>query len=566
MNEQPPTTRTAFSGALFLARRMLGPMLRPQVATTLVVVAWLVAIFTVAAISLPLPQVGFAQDVGVMLDAGWRYFQGLRTHADYHSPLGPLFAIIFGLPMKIAGPTYASYKLLPPVVTGIFTAWTIAVCTGSSLHPIVRASLAAGVAAAAGGLFHLGFPVEALSFAVFYNRIGFALLCIIGLAALLPRDAVKMPRWVAPARDASIAAASVMLFFLKVNFFFAALPFWLASAFLHRRTRGHVLAFGAALVGTSLFFLNEIGFRLDRMLGDLHMAADARRACLDSFFFPLRNAASNHDFGILLALSTLAYGTALRGSALPFRILAALTAILWAPALLGFALTLMQSHGDGRGIPLVLVGMASCLAWAAALSNADHTLMMGGSEVRLRNTRALLQARILGGACLVCAAALFVVPHAYSYAYLLDVSRNAGPRQFIGAGIRDLYIGAYGNNLEPGAVIKMNDASQLLARHARPGDSLQYMDMNNIYTFANHLRSPRKSMLFWDNRSSYTAASHPPASDFSDTDLLMAPKQQLTASPLETEWWSIYAYAIEDEYDLVEETNFFRLWRRTAKP
>jgi hypothetical protein len=90
------------------------------------------------------------------------------------------------------------------------------------------------------------------------------------------------------------------------------------------------------------------------------------------------------------------------------------------------------------------------------------------------------------------------------------------------------------------------------------------MDMNNIYTFASHLRSPRQSMLFWDNRSSYTAARHPPEADFADSDFIMAPKQQLTQGPLETEWWSIYAYAIENQYELVEETTYFKLWRRTA--
>jgi hypothetical protein len=224
-----------------------------------------------------------------MLDAGWRYFQGLRTHADYHSPLGPLFAIIFGLPMKIGGPTFSSLKLLPPTVTAVFALWTILV-TSASLNPLTRACLAAGTAAAAGGIFHPGFPVEALSFAVFYNRVGFALLGIIGLSALLPRNTPRLPAWVAPFRDASIAIAGVMLLFLKVNFFAAAVPFCIASAFLHRRTRVDIVSFGLASAGSLLFFLNEIGYRLDCMLFDLAMAADARRACLDSFFFPLRNA------------------------------------------------------------------------------------------------------------------------------------------------------------------------------------------------------------------------------------------------------------------------------------
>jgi len=537
---------------------------KPDLPAATVLATWIIGLFAVAMSSLPLPQIGFAQDLGVMMDAGWRYFQGMRTHADYHSPLGPLFAIIFGLPMKIGGPTYASFKLLPPVITTIFTIWT-AIVTSTSLQPWTRACLAAGVGAASGGLFHLGFPIEALSFAVFYNRIGFGLLCIIGLCALLPRGSRNLPTWLPPFRNASIAIASGMLLFLKVNFFFAALPFWLAAGLLHRRTRSQVLVFGATFAGTCLFFLNEIGFRIDRMIFDLSMAADARRACLDSFFFPVRNAVANHDFGILLILATVALLPAFRRFGPPWKSAGLGLACVWGPAILGYGLTLMQSHGDGRGISLVLVGIAAALSWVIPPRPEAPTNDMNEACSSTPQPVAAL-AGTIGNACLICAAALFIIPHAYSYYFLLKVSRSVGPRQFQAPGIKDLYVGSFANNLEPNAVDKMNDAHQLLSRHATPADSLQYMDMNNIYTFASHMRSPRQSMLFWDNRSSYTAARHPPEADFADSDFIMAPKQQLTQGPLETEWWSLYAYAIENQYDLVEETTYFKLWRRTKRP
>lgn len=536
---------------------------QPNATSSVVLATWLAALFIVATISLPLPQIGFAQDLGVMLDAGWRYYQGQRTHADYHSPLGPLFAIIFGLPMKLGGPTYSSMKLLPAVVTAVFTAWTVVVCS-TTVHPWPRACLAAAIGAASGGLFHLGFPVEALSFAVFYNRVGFGLLCIIGLSSLLPRATDGLPRAVPSIRDTSIAVASGMCFFLKVNFFIAALPFWLATTLLHRRTRRDYAWFAVALVGTCAFFLNEIGFRLDRMLFDLSMAADARRACLDSFFFPLRNAVANHDFAIILALLTVGMYPVLRADDASIRTTCLRLGCVWGPALLGYSLTLMQSHGDGRGIPLVLVSLATGLAWSIeALRRCEKS---SGASESLPSVRALKHgstAITVGNACLVCGAALFIIPHAYSYYFLLQVSRAAGSRQFQATAVRDLYIGPFANNLEPNAVPKMNEALQLLSRHMPPGASLQYMDMNNIYTFASQSRSPARSMLFWDNRSSYTAARHPPAADFSDSDFLLMPKPQLTQAPLETEWWSIYAIAIEDNYDVAEETTFFKLWRRS---
>ena len=66
------------------------------------------AIFLMLAVvslaSLPLPSIVCAQDVGVLLDAGWRYYQGQRCHADYISPLGPLFALLPGIFFKLSGP------------------------------------------------------------------------------------------------------------------------------------------------------------------------------------------------------------------------------------------------------------------------------------------------------------------------------------------------------------------------------------------------------------------------------------------------------------------------------
>lgn len=522
---------------------------------------WLLALFGIAARCLPLPQIGFAQDVGVMLDAGWRYYQGLRTHADYHSPLGPMFALIFGMPMKLGGPAYDSLTLLPPVVTTIFTIWTICV-SRPAMPALVCAALAAAIGAAAGGIFHLGFPIEALSFAVFYNRIGFGLLCIIGLAALLPRGP-GVSTSTAAARDASIAVSLAMLFFLKVNFFFAAAPFCLCSIILYKRGRTERLAFAISSVAVCWFFLHEIGYRVDRMIFDLQMAANARRACLDSFFFPIRNAWANYDFGMLLVLQTVAtLPVVVTGRHVGLNPMAYLGA-LWGPAVLGYALTLMQSHGDGRGIPLVLVGMAVAMTWLPTRSTSCPS--GDGRSVPAPETAAEGPAKRMAAACVFCAAALFVIPHAYSYSVWAAVSRNPGPRQFHAKAIRNLYIGSFGNNLGADAVGKMNDAHEVLARHTRPGDSMQYMDMNNIYTYAQQLRSPLRSMLFWDNRSSYTAACHPPFSDFDDTDFILVPKQPLTLAPLETEWWKLYAEAIESHYDLVDETSFFKLWKRAGK-
>lgn len=511
---------------------------------------WIIAAYGYAAVSMPLPNVACPQDLGLMLDAGWRFYQGLRPHADYHTPLGPVFAMVFGLPMKVLGPTYSSLQFLLPTLSALSALWTWVLCR-RSLPAWLAALTSMAMGAITGGLYHQGFPPQALTFATCYNRIAFGIIGIVALASLLPRkDGDVVGNRV---RDCSVATGLVVLAFLKANFAVAAAPFVICCAITARRSRADWLVITAVFFGMTMFFLYHIGFRIDRMLSDLLLTAKVRRDGVDVLFFPLRNAFANYDFFIVLGLHSMLWlprYDAELGSR--WRAGAALCAI-WGSAFVGLALTLVSSHGDGREISLILAAAAASSAWLLSARDADSGSRRHYGPAVLKRDYAAITTAII--------ALLFVVPHAQAYLFLREVSASLGAPQFPPGALRSLYVGGWANVLGPDCVAKMNEAIRLLSDHCQPGDSLQYTGGTNIYNFACGLRSPKMSVIYWDNISTYNREHHPPATDLQDSDFIMVPKPGLAANNTSDDWISIYGYYVLTHYEKCEETTFFTLYR-----
>ena len=95
---------------------------------------------------------------------------------------------------------------------------------------------------------------------------------------------------------------------------------------------------------------------------------------------------------------------------------------------------------------------------------------------------------------------------------------------------------------------------------------MQYMDANNLFGLACGLRTPRGSMIMWGMDSSYSAASHPPASDFADSEFLLVPNPELKSGRVDTGWQAIYRDYLAEHYSLAEESRFFKLYKRRAAP
>lgn len=491
--------------------------------------------------SLPLPSVVCAQDVGVLLDAGWRHFQGQRCHADYISPLGPLFAFLPGVFFKIFGPQYESLKLLPVTVTAFTAVWTFVLTRGAVPKVIaLLGSIAVGLFA--GGLFHPGFEYRALTFAVFYNRAAYGLLSIAILAALLPRGgrSAGMKKFL----DASLGASLCCLLFLKINFFAAGCLFGFVSLLLFRRSNSEWAAlFGSVLI-SCIFFGAAIGFRFDLMFADLRLALFSREGSTSNlFFYPLRNFQANADyFAIVGLLSVVAVLVAIQEPKQRRSAIVSLGALLSAVAV-GFGLTLMQSHGDGRCFPTVVSGAIALLAW-----------------MREDGVCRSLTFRILGAGT-IGLSLLVIFPHASAYIFLKALRAEQFPGAVSGEALGDWRVSQFNTWGEDFAPL-VNEGMVLVKEHAAATASLQYIDMANSFSFGLGMRSPKRSMLWWDDRSTYSAKAHPTTEVFQDTDYLLIPiTRPVQPQPV---WNQIYGDYVTKHYEEAGKSPNFLLLRRKA--
>jgi len=528
------------------------------------VAVWICGCLVLAWDALPLPNVGFAQDLGIMVDAGWRFYQGQRTHADYHSALGPLLGMIFGIPMLIHGASYESLTLVPPVVSAVAAFWTCALCRGS-LPALPRAAAAVAVGAVSGGIYHLGFPPEVLSFATFYNRVGFGLLAIAMLAALLPRNAEV--KYHVRLLDCSTVIATIMLSFLKANFAATAGLFVAFAAVCQDRSRrdlGFVIGVAVALL---LLFIYSIGFRVDLMLRDIVMGGSSKGEFLGSYFFPARNLMANLDFIAMIAVYSVLCVPLSLGINAQWRTFAGHMALVWMPLLLGLGITLTQSHGDGRGVVTVIAGLAASLAWMHCPASAVR-LPPGWQPTKLFYLESddfsdRASGRLRKRACTAITLAttlLFILPHGQSYSQWFSLSHSIAGHQFESPPIRKLFVGSFVNNWQDHFPALMNEGCSLLARSSAPKDGVQYVDVSNLFNFAAGRRSPIHSALWWDI-GTFSSRIHPAPKSFADTQYLMFPKPPLPQDAVQR-WSQIYGVMLERDFQLHDETAHFKLYRR----
>lgn len=527
-----PNKNQAFAARQSLVYRVVPPLL---------LVATLCVLTFITGGSPPLPNLVCAQDLGFIVDAGYRFYQGQIAHLDYRSPLGPVLGAFVGLPLLAFGAEYESFKFVPITATWIFSIWALAL-TWRLIGPALACLLSLAVGLYGGGLFHLGFAPESLTFAVFYNRLGFALLTL-GMISLIQRgDGVSPSIY----RYLSFGVAAALLFFLKINFaFFLAVAAGL-QVVLGTLSRSETLRFALAALGCVALAGVSINFRFDLMFDDLVRAAAARSTITNELFFPLRNFLANLDTALLVGVLVAVGAPAIRSR---FNIVsfefARWAAQCAAPFLIGYGITLMQSHGDGRLVLPALVGFVFAVAaYAGASGSAED-----GERAKVRVAKSLL-----------CAACIIViVPHFLSYSTLYKCRAITGAPAFNAPGLKGLIVGGF-NSWGETFVPRINEATDLVERHVPEDSTVEYVDMGNIITFGTGRPSAEGAAYVWDKTSTIALDQPLPDSTFDNVEFLLLPKG-ISIQGQEA-FYQLYGDLIETRYRLLEETQHFGLFKR----
>jgi len=499
---------------------------------------------------LPLPQLGYLQDLGILVEAGWRFVQGQIPHRDYISPLGPVYALYAGLPQYWFGATYASYTHVQ-TACGLLISLISYFVLFNRLHWLVALAYSVVVGVVAGGTYHIGGPPELTTFATVYNRHLWALMMAIAPVLFLNASS-QFPggKLLIGLQGAVVGSVLAVLLFYKINFFAAGVALLVAGSVLNTSPDLSKLWPGVltGFIAIALVFASLISWRFDQMAQDLMYAAGARQSgwMQDTFYFdPWRIAKANMVpllFGVLLSV----YASAKWG----WRHLAA----VWFVLFLGFGLMATNANGSGFGIPLIVTSLliAAHKPW---------------TTIRARE---MSESLLVWGSAAIVAFSLIVWPQLISWRSWADVSRlikNSGhPMSAPGTPLQGLYDSSdnmWGSQFWP----RLLEGRGLIRKSLGPSDTLLYVDFTNLFNFWAGARSPQGTLLWVDYLSTFGMAKgdHPsPDELFADVDYVMFPKQPLVPETVNA-WLKLYGDKMKDLFFQVDETESFHLMAR-VKP
>ena len=509
-----------------------------------------------------------AWDSAFLLDGGWRLLHGQRPHTDFYSPFGALPLLIVTLGMAVRGASAAAlslgYAIVFPFVT--LWAWWIARRRLSAVTAFLFAAMAGFLLVAT---HRLGSPFTSVTYAMQYNRLGWALLAMTALqlfarhsseAGAASATGAAKPRWrrLSPGAldGASLGALLGLLLFTKVTYFVTAAVLLLLTALLIRpfRSRAGWAATVASFAVVLLAAAGYLRFDLVSFLRDMRMLAGVQT--LSSRLEALKNVLASNlaplillGGALILAFAALFVSRQKRGT--PW----------WRPSASAWAFPLLGS------ITMVLAGLVTCSANAqrtviplfavAALTLTEelNRIMAKGASATLGRPARLVPAAFLACALLsVYLLAGVLIPDAASVAYssawkALRAGQAPATARVDSFAMADLLLppGRYESS-SPQAVLQavrnrpadqasltslqyaawLNDGLALLRPHLNADSRVICLDWINPFSFALGLPSPRGDALCWDFGLLVSDTHHPAAENvLRDATLVMEPKRPI---------------------------------------
>ncbi len=230
--------------------------------------AILLGIAAVCALVLALPgqtvATRYLGDLFLLLDQAYRVSWGEVPNRDFHTPLGPLVSLVPAAGYWLTGSLGAAL----PVGMGLLTlalAPAIAHILTSRLHPLLAGLYGAFLLLILTVPINLGEGVTALTFAKFYNRVGWAALGALVILYLRPR------RLDGSDRIEALCAAllTLVLVYTKATFGLVALGFlvlMLLDPWQRRWAAGALGLVAATALAVEAFWRSSLSYLADLQL------------------------------------------------------------------------------------------------------------------------------------------------------------------------------------------------------------------------------------------------------------------------------------------------------------
>nr|WP_246717721.1 hypothetical protein [Rhizobium aethiopicum] len=477
----------------------------------------------------------YVNDLFVFLDGAHRIVRGQVPNVDFHSALGPLTfyipAVGYGLAGNIGGAMPAGMAIVVLLLAVI-----AAEIVGSRMHKAFGLPLAIFLLLIAAAPANPGERIGELTFAMFYNRIGWASLGLL-LVMYLPRLPAAGSSKVVDAACASLLV--LLMLYTKITYGVVGLAFLLFMLFDRRQIGWVRLALG--MIAFSIIAI-EIIWR-----GGFNYLADLRLSAKNS--------------GGLLELTALGHLVRNNLADLLVYLAVALTVLSLAPS---YRHLLFVAFCGTTGI--LLIGQnfqtAGILTLGAGAAIIRESLFRAKLLSRYRNARfalPLLLGFLLLPAAVGNAASLAI--HAYYAAggrgkpIPLPAFSEIRLVEMWSAGQYEYFEG-YNKTLA--------DALGALSQLISADEHVAVLDFVNPFSAGLGLTPPVGDSVWYHWGRTLGPYNHPAAEEmFADVDFILDPKWPI-------EIWTgnglrdLYAHYIARHYALVRETAYWRIYRRKA--
>lgn len=248
----------------------------------------------------------FMNDVLIFLDGAHRIHWGQVPNYHFHTALGPLTYLIPAAGYRITGSLGGAMPVGMALVILVFTLMAVHVL-GSRLRPLLAVPLGAFLILLLAVPMNLGDRISALSFAMFYNRIGWAALGLLVIMYLHPLAARPWQE----TRDVLCAAALTLIqLYSKITYGASALAFLIFLVIMPGQRRRAALSLLLVIVTAAVveFFWRGTA----NYLGDLMETAriSGGRGAAGLINVVLRNFADLTVFALIAGIALWQKGSA----------------------------------------------------------------------------------------------------------------------------------------------------------------------------------------------------------------------------------------------------------------
>jgi hypothetical protein len=456
-------------------------------------------------------------DVFVLISGAWRMTLGQIPHIDFDNPIGALTYGLVESGMALGGPDSLGLHWAAVLLLVIGAAWA-SWAAFTRLEPWLACAFVVFIALLCVATRPLGYDPANHSYAMLYNRVGWAFLCILAIQAFVARAGAS-PRQ--ESLDAAALGALVgLLFYTKITFAIFGVIAIVLALIARPALRGiaslAALVLGAALTITSVW--SATGAAPLDYLQDIAAAGGVQSP--DARFKWLVNAIK---FGAIpLGLLSLTWLATVGRRIWSERALRSETLMLTLQFafLCGAGLALTTTNAGERGeVPLyVIAGVLLLHNRAIALDDRFRKrIIIGAAAVTA------LIALFIGGRD-----ALSVADTTAMRPYRVD---QAPASQRIDAPRLHNFViphtSEHRTQIWRAAAMppKVNDGLALLRAHVGQDARLMVFALTDPFSFPLGLAPPRGGPLWWDRNFNYNLEHYPPAEQvFAEVTHVMIPQ------------------------------------------